>query len=113
ATRKTSGAVLKALQPAGGLWGGSADLSGSTNVALPGALVSAEHPDGAAIAFGIREHAMAAILTGIALHGLWRPYGSTYLAFSDYQRPAIRLAALMDLPVVHIYTHDSVAVGED
>jgi transketolase len=56
---------------------------------------------------------MAAILNGIALHGLWRPFGSTYLAFSDYQRPAIRLAALMGLPVVHVYTHDSVAVGED
>lgn len=113
ATRKTNGAVLRALQEWGGLWGGSADLAGSTNVALPGSPVAADRPDGDVIPFGIREHAMAAILNGIALHGLWRPFGSTYLAFSDYQRPGIRLASLMGLPVVHVYTHDSVAVGED
>ncbi|HJB64078.1 MAG TPA: transketolase [Candidatus Microbacterium pullistercoris] len=113
ATRKTSGAVLRGLQSWGGLWGGSADLSESTAVAVPGSPVSRENPAGDVIAFGVREHAMAGILSGIALHGLWRPYGSTYLAFSDYQRPAIRLAALMNLPVVLIYTHDSVAVGED
>jgi transketolase len=113
ATRKTNAAVLRALQPCGLLWGGSADLSDSTGVALPGHPVAADRPDGDVIAFGVREHAMAAILSGIALHGLWRPYGSTYLAFSDYQRPAIRLAALMRLPAVYVYTHDSVAVGED
>ncbi|GGH37222.1 transketolase family protein [Microbacterium album] len=113
ATRKTNGAVVRALHAAGVLWGGSADLSSSTNVAVPGVPVSRDRPDGDFIAFGIREHAMAAILNGIALHGLWRPYGSTYLAFSDYQRPALRLGALMGLPVVHVYTHDSVAVGED
>ncbi|WP_207457534.1 transketolase family protein [Herbiconiux sp. SYSU D00978] len=113
ATRKTSGAALKALHGAGVLFGGSADLSESTNVAVPGVAVSAEHPGGAFIPFGIREHAMAAMLSGIALHGLWRPYGSTYLVFSDYLRPSLRLAALMGLPVVYVFTHDSVAVGED
>lgn len=112
-TRKTNGEVIQALQQWGGLWGGSADLSESTNVAVPGTAVGADAPGGDFIAFGIREHAMAAILSGIALHGLWRPFGSTYLAFSDYQRPSIRLAALMGLPTVYIYTHDSVAVGED
>lgn len=113
ATRKANGQVIAALQRWGGLWGGSADLSESTNVAIPGDAVSAAAPGGAFLPFGIREHAMAAILSGIALHGLWRPFGSTYLAFSDYQRPAIRLAALMGLPTVYVYTHDSVAVGED
>lgn len=113
ATRKANGAVVAALASEGILFGGSADLSGSTNVAIPGDAVSARHPGGDFIHFGIREHAMAATLSGIALHGLWRPYGSTYLAFSDYQRPSIRLAALMSLPTMYIYTHDSVAVGED
>ncbi|GAB2530638.1 transketolase family protein [Paramicrobacterium agarici] len=113
ATRKTNGAVVAALARAGLVFGGSADLSGSTNVALPGDAVTADNPGGDFVHFGIREHAMAAILSGIALHGLWRPYGSTYLAFSDYQRPSIRLAALMGLPATYIYTHDSVAVGED
>ncbi|MFD5225614.1 transketolase family protein [Microbacterium sp. NPDC058342] len=113
ATRKANGRVIRALQTWGGLWGGSADLSESTSVAVPGAAVSAANPGGEFIAFGIREHAMAAVLTGIALHGLWRPFGSTYLAFSDYQRPSIRLAALMGAPAVYVYTHDSVAVGED
>lgn len=113
ATRKTNGQVIRALQQWGGLWGGSADLSDSTNVSVPGGAVAASNPGGEFIPFGIREHAMAAVLNGIALHGLWRPFGSTYLAFSDYQRPSIRLAALMGLPALHIYTHDSVAVGED
>ncbi|MDR0284816.1 MAG: transketolase [Propionibacteriaceae bacterium] len=113
ATRVTSGAVLRALDGGGRLWGGSADLAGSTATALPGPIVSAHHPAGGGLRFGIREHAMAAILNGIALHGLWRPYGSTYLVFSDYARGAIRLAALMKLPVTYVLTHDSVAVGED
>ncbi|WP_342746108.1 transketolase [Diaminobutyricimonas aerilata] len=113
ATRSASGSVLVRLHGAGMLWGGSADLSGSTSVAVPGDAVDPQTPGGGFVHFGIREHAMAAILSGIALHGLWRPYGSTYLAFSDYQRPALRLAALMQLPVIHVYTHDSVAVGED
>lgn len=112
-TRKTNGQVIQALQEWGGLWGGSADLADSTNVSVSGRAVSADNPGGEFLHFGIREHGMAAILSGIALHGLWRPFGSTYLAFSDYQRPSIRLAALMGLPVVYVYTHDSVAVGED
>jgi transketolase len=113
ATRKTNGQVIQALQPVFALWGGSADLSGSTNVAVSGSAISAENPGGDFVRFGIREHAMAAILNGIALHGPWRPFGSTYLVFSDYMRPSIRLAALMKLPVVYVFTHDSVAVGED
>ncbi|MBX3094739.1 MAG: transketolase, partial [Cryobacterium sp.] len=113
ATRKTNGAVVQALASIANLWGGSADLAGSTNVAVPGEPVAPQRPGGEFIRFGIREHAMAAILSGIALHGPWRPFGSTYLAFSDYQRPSIRLAALMGLPVIYVYTHDSVAVGED
>ena len=113
ATRKTNGAVIKALQESRRLWGGSADLSGSTNVAVDGKPFSAGNPGGEFIRFGIREHAMAAILSGIALHGPWRPLGSTYLVFSDYMRPSIRLAALMGLGVVYVFTHDSVAVGED
>ncbi len=113
ATRTTSGAVLSAVHDAARLWGGSADLSSSTNVAIAGGAVSAALPGGDFVHFGIREHAMTAILSGVALHGLWRPYGSTYLAFSDYARPSIRLAALMQLPALYVYTHDSVAVGED
>ncbi|WP_168627511.1 transketolase [Cryobacterium sp. BB307] len=113
ATRKTNGAVISALTPLTSLFGGSADLAGSTNVEVPGDRVSPEHPGGAFVRFGIREHAMAAILSGIALHGPWRPFGSTYLAFSDYMRPSIRLASLMALPVLYVFTHDSVAVGED
>jgi transketolase len=113
ATRTTNGDVLHALAPLGTLWGGSADLSDSTSVTVPGVAVTATEPGGDFIRFGIREHAMAAILSGIALHGLWRPFGSTYLAFSDYMRPSIRLAALMQLPTLYVFTHDSVAVGED
>lgn len=113
ATRKTNGAVLEALSSTGTLWGGSADLAGSTNVAVPGSAVSSSNPAGEFIRFGIREHAMAAIVSGIALHGLWRGFGSTYLVFSDYLRPSIRLASLMKLPTLYIFTHDSVAVGED
>ncbi|MQA96583.1 MAG: transketolase [Streptosporangiales bacterium] len=115
ATRAAGGAVLEALTGAlPELWGGSADLTESTNVAFPGrADFSAADPAGSAIHFGIREHAMAAVLSGIALWGGFRPYGTTYLAFSDYMRPAIRLAALMGLPVTYVFTHDSVSVGED
>ena len=113
ATRKTNGAVLKALRNTAPLWGGSADLAGSTTVEVPGSRFSAGDPGGEFIRFGIREHAMAAILSGIALAGPWRPFGSTYLVFSDYMRPSIRLAALMGLGAVYVFTHDSVAVGED
>ncbi|MGV8968700.1 MAG: transketolase family protein [Cellulomonas sp.] len=113
ATRSTNGAVLAALHATTGLWGGSADLSGSTTVDIPGVAFSATAPQGEFIRFGIREHAMTAILSGIALHGAWRPYGSTYLVFSDYLRPALRLAALMKLPTILVFTHDSIWVGED
>jgi transketolase len=71
------------------------------------------HPYGRTLHFGIREHAMGSILNGIALHGGTRPYGATYLSFSDYMRPAVRLAALMSLPVIYVWTHDSIGVGED
>ena len=113
ATRTTNGAVIAALRSNPALWGGSADLSGSTSVAVPGVPFSAGNPSGEFLRFGVREHAMAAALSGIALHGPWRPFGSTYLVFSDYMRPGIRLAALMGLGVIYVFTHDSVAVGED
>lgn len=113
ATRKLNSVALKALQNVSSLWGGSADLAGSTGVDVPGSAVTASNPGGEFIRFGIREHAMAAILNGIAIQGPWRPFASTYLVFSDYMRPSIRLAALMQLPVIYVFTHDSVAVGED
>ena len=115
ATRQASGRVLAAagaVLPE--LVGGSADLAGSTGTdQLPGGVVRAGNYSGRTIAFGIREHAMAAVLNGLALHGGLRPFGSTFLVFSDYLRPALRLSALMRLPVVYLLTHDSVAVGED
>ncbi|MGV8877121.1 MAG: transketolase [Rhodoglobus sp.] len=113
ATRKLNTVAIRALQPVYRLWGGSADLAGSTGVDVAGSAVTASNPGGEFIRFGIREHAMAAILNGIAIQGPWRPFGSTYLVFSDYLRPSIRLAALMRLPVIYVFTHDSVAVGED
>ncbi|WP_232021647.1 MULTISPECIES: transketolase [Pseudonocardia] len=114
ATRKASGAALRALAaryPA--LVGGSADLASSTNTAIDGGDVARGEFTGRTIHFGIREHAMAAALNGIALHGGLRPFGSTFLVFTDYLRPALRLSALMRLPVVYVFTHDSVHVGED
>ncbi len=114
ATRKASGAALCALSavyPA--LVGGSADLAASTNTAIPGGDVSAADYTGRTIHFGIREHAMAAVLNGISLHGGLRPFGSTFLVFADYLRPALRLSALMKQPVIYVFTHDSVHVGED
>lgn len=116
ATRVANGEVVRALAaaaPASGFWSGSADLSGSTNLTVPGERFTWSNPGGEFVRFGIREHAMAAFLTGVALDGPWRPAASTYLAFSDYQRPAMRLQALMRVPVVNVYTHDSLAVGED
>ncbi|WP_432840267.1 transketolase [Dactylosporangium sp. CA-092794] len=115
ATRQASARALAAAGEAlPELVGGSADLAGSTGLdALPGAAVTAGDYGGRRIHFGIREHAMAAALNGIAAHGGLRPVGSTFLAFSDYLRPALRLGALMRLPVVHVLTHDSIAVGED
>jgi transketolase len=123
-TRAASGKVLNAL--AGvvpELWGGSADLAESNNTTIESAasFVPTErsthewagNPYGRVLHFGIREHAMAAIINGIVLHGPTRPFGGTFLIFSDYMRPAVRLAALMNIPSIYVWTHDSVALGED
>ncbi|HET7247330.1 MAG TPA: transketolase [Streptosporangiaceae bacterium] len=124
ATRRASGAILNALaRVLPELWGGSADLAGSNNTTMKGepSFIPAEHqtrmfpgnPYGRTLHFGIREHAMGAICNGITLHGLTRPYAGTFLVFSDYMRPAVRLAALMGLPVTYVWTHDSIGLGED
>ncbi|MBE3583181.1 MAG: transketolase [Limnochordaceae bacterium] len=115
ATRNASGKVLQALaQQIPYLVGGSADLAPSTKTYLENAGdVEKGHYEGRNFHFGVREHAMGAILNGIALHKGLRPFGSTFLVFSDYMRPSIRLAALMRLPVIYVFTHDSIAVGED
>jgi transketolase len=123
-TRAASGKVLSALGPViPELWGGSADLAESNNTTIEGvpSFIPTEHsthewsgnPYGRTLHFGIREHAMGAILNGIVLHGNTRPYGGTFLIFSDYMRPAVRLAALMKAPTIYVWTHDSVALGED
>jgi transketolase len=94
--------------------GGSADLTGSNLTRSKGQkTVTREDFSGSYVHYGIREHGMAAMMNGIALHGLFRPYGGTFLVFADYCRPAIRLSALMGLPVVHVMTHDSIGLGED
>jgi transketolase len=114
ATRQSSQACLVELtRLLPELVGGSADLSGSTGTAIGGAVVTRTDYLGPSIAFGIREFAMAAIMNGVSLHGGFRVYGSTFLVFADYLRPALRLAALMRQPVIHVLTHDSIAVGED
>ncbi len=124
ATRKATGAVLSALGPVlPELWGGSADLAESNNTTMDGAdsfIPSGKQtkewhggPYGRTMHFGIREHAMGAILNGIALQSLTRPYGGTFLTFSDYMRGAVRLAALMQLPTIYVWTHDSIGLGED
>ena len=124
ATRKASGKVLSALAPVlPELWGGSADLAESNNTTpegepsfLPEDRQSKAFPGGPygrVLHFGIREHAMGSIMNGIALHGGTRVYGGTFLVFSDYMRPAVRLAALMQLPVTYVWTHDSIGLGED
>jgi transketolase len=115
ATRQASQKVLEAItQAAPQLLGGSADLTHS-NLTLTGAQqpVRPGAFGGSYIHYGVREHAMAAAMNGIALHGGFVPYGGTFLAFSDYSRPAIRLAALMGLRVIHVMTHDSIGLGED
>lgn len=113
-SRAASGKVLRALaQATPELVGGSADLAESTCTGIDGKSVTPGDYRGRNIHFGVREHAMGAMLNGIALHGGLRPFGGTFLVFSDYMRPAIRLAALMKLPVVYVFTHDSIAVGED
>ncbi|HPW55804.1 MAG TPA: transketolase [Thermoanaerobaculaceae bacterium] len=115
ATREASGKVLNALAPRlPELVGGSADLAPSNNTALSGEKdLAAGAWDGRNVHFGIREHAMASLANGMALHGGVRPYVATFLAFADYLRPALRLSALMKLPVTYVFTHDSVLLGED
>ena len=124
ATRAASGTVLSALAPVlPELWGGSADLAGSNNTTMKGepSFVPPHKQTeefsggwfGRTLHFGIRENAMGMILNGIALEGLTRPYGGTFLVFSDYMRPAVRLAALQQLPVTFVWTHDSIGLGED
>src|SRR5664280_324184 len=124
ATRAASGDVLSALADVlPELWGGSADLAGSNNTTMKGepSFLPARRSTrefagdeyGRTLHFGIREHAMGAILSGIALHGPTRPYGGTFFTFSDYMRGAVRLAALMGIPVTYVWTHDSIGLGED
>ncbi|WP_060887845.1 transketolase [Streptomyces caniscabiei] len=122
ATRAASGKVLQALGAViPELWGGSADLAGSNNTTIDktSSFLPADNPlpeadpYGRTIHFGIREHSMAAEMNGIALHGNTRIYGGTFLVFSDYMRNAVRLSALMQLPVTYVWTHDSIGLGED
>jgi transketolase len=115
ATRQASGKIINALaKDVPSLIGGSADLAGSNNTTINGSKVVAYGDfSGRNLAFGVREHGMGAIANGLALHGGIRPYVATFLVFSDYMRPSIRLAALMDQPVTYVFTHDSIFVGED
>jgi transketolase len=124
ATRAASGKVLDALAPVlPELWGGSADLAESNNTTMKGepSFIPSEyatkafpgHEYGRTLHFGIREHGMGSILNGIVAHGGTRPYGATFLVFSDYMRGAVRLSALMKVPVTYVWTHDSIGLGED
>ena len=122
ATRAASGEVINAIAAVlPEFWGGSADLAGSNNTSIKGggsflpasSAIDGAHPYGRIIHFGIREHAMGSILNGITLHGLTRSFGGTFAVFSDYMRPAVRLAALMNIPTTFVWTHDSIGVGED
>lgn len=115
ATRVASGKALEVLIPEiPALIGGSADLSGSNNTKISGHVdYSADTPSGTYVNYGVREHGMAACMNGLALHGGFIPYGGTFLVFSDYARPSIRLSALMGLKVIYVMTHDSIGVGED
>ena len=114
ATRQASGLALQAIATAvPNLVGGSADLGGSTGTTLKQGGDVRAGDVGPQFHWGVREHGMAACLNGIAAHGGIRPFGSTFLVFSDYMKPAIRLAAIMRLPVIFIGTHDSIGVGED
>ena len=124
ATRAASGKVLDALAPVlPELWGGSADLAESNNTTMKGepSFIPSEYATkafpgneyGRTLHFGIREHGMGSILNGITAHGGTRPYGGTFLVFSDYMRGAVRLSALMKLPVIYVWTHDSIGLGED
>jgi transketolase len=122
ATRAASGEVINAIAAVlPEFWGGSADLAGSNNTSIKGggsflpasSSIDGANPYGRIIHFGIREHAMGSILNGITLHGLTRSFGGTFAVFSDYMRPAVRLAALMKIPATYVWTHDSIGVGED
>lgn len=115
ATRNAGKAVLNALAPVvPGLIGGGADLTGNCGVQLDGATAfSSLHPEGRQIHFGVREHGMGSVMNGIAAHGGLLPFGGTFFVFSDYMRPAVRMAALSDLHVIWSWTHDSIGVGED
>jgi len=115
ATRKASGKVLDAIMPEMPLiMGGSADLTPSNNTRFAGAKdFQKDSPDGRYIRFGVREHAMGAIINGISTSGLVRAYGGTFMVFSDYMRPAIRMAALSKHPSIFVFTHDSIGLGED
>ena len=124
ATRAAFGQVLNDVAPKlPELWGGSADLAGSNNTTIKGVKsfgppsISTEDFTadwyGRVLHFGIREHAMGSILSGIVLHGPTRAFGGTFLQFSDYMRPAVRLASLMDIDTIYIWTHDSIGLGED
>lgn len=120
ATRKASGEAISAIAAVmPELWGGSADLAESNNTTISGAKSflpeesDTSSPYGRVIHFGIREHAMGSILNGIALDGLTRPFGGTFLVFSDYMRGAVRLSALMQVPTTYVWTHDSIGLGED
>ncbi|MCS6710605.1 transketolase [Brachybacterium sp. EF45031] len=124
ATRAASGAVLNALAPVmPELWGGSADLAGSNNTSMKGEPSflpedrqtdeAQGNPYGRTLHFGVREHAMGAILSGITLNGLTRAYGGTFFQFADYMRGAVRLASLMRVPNIYVWTHDSIGLGED
>ena len=122
ATRAASGKVIQEIAKAlPEFWGGSADLAGSNNTTIEGgnsflpatSQMKNAHPHGRIIHFGIREHAMGAILNGIALHGLAKPFAGTFLVFSDYMRGAVRLSAIMKLPITYVWSHDSIGLGED
>ena len=122
ATRKASGDVINALaKKLPEMWGGSADLAESNNTTIEeggsflpsSSAMKGANPYGRVIHFGIREHAMGSILNGISLSGLTKAFGGTFAVFSDYMRPAIRLAALMKLPSIFVWTHDSIGLGED
>jgi transketolase len=122
ATRAASGEVINAIAAKlPEFWGGSADLAGSNNTSIKGSgsflptssAIPGADPYGRIIHFGIREHAMGSVLNGIALHGLTRSFGGTFAVFSDYMRPAVRLAALMNIASTFVWTHDSIGVGED
>ena len=121
-TRAASGKVIQSIaKTLPEFWGGSADLAESNNTTIEGggsflptaSKMASADPYGRIIHFGIREHAMGAILNGMALHGLVKPFGGTFLVFSDYMRGAVRLSALMQLPVTYVWTHDSIGLGED